>query len=274
MPALLKAFRDESGQVECYAVDAVVKIGPQPSMIPDLMRLLHHNRSAAESVIEGLVKIGGPAIPAALPLPDLDEELDGADERQTWSQGAAVLAGIGKPAVPSLIEAVRDPKKFWGATAALRQIGPEAADAVPTLLKLGQDADKRSRVVFTLVGIAPTQPDAVAFLVDVVRSGEAFDRRDAIQALGKIGPAAAAAVPVLRERLRAHWDNSAKVAYSGENYLETIEAVGNIGPAAKDAIPELQQALKHPYEYMRAAAASALEKIEGVSKLDSAGRTR
>lgn len=273
IPALLKAFRDESGEVECYAVDAVVKIGPQASMISDLMWLLHHNQSAAESVIEGLVMIGVPAIPAALPLLDFNEELDGADEAQTWAQGAAIFSGIGKPAVPVLIEAVKDPKKFWGATAALRQIGPEAVDAVPTLLKLAEDATKRSRVVFTLVGIAPTQPDAVAFLVDVVRNGEGFDRRNAIQALGKIGPPAAAAVPVLRERLRAHWDGPARVAYAGENYQETIEAVGSIGPAAKDAIPELQQALRHPYEYIRAAAASALRKIEGASTLDSAGRT-
>jgi HEAT repeat protein len=265
IPALLKAFRDESGEVECYAVDAVVKIGLQPSMIPDLMWLLHHNQSAAESVIEALIKIGVPAIPTALPLLDFKEELDGADEAQTWAQGAAIFSGIGKPAVPALIEAVKDPRKFWGATAALRDIGPDAGDAVPTLLKLAQDPAKRSRVVFTLVGIAPTQPDAVAFLVDIVREGEGSDRRNAIQALGKIGPPAAVAVPVLRERLRAHWDRPARVAYGGENYQETIEAVGNIGPAAKEAIPELQQALKHPYEYIRAAAASAIEKIEAVS---------
>jgi HEAT repeat protein len=132
-------------------------------------------------------------------------------------------------------------------------------------MELAGDADNRSRVVYTLAGIGPTAPDAVAFLVDVVQKGRGFDRENAIEALGRGGPAAAAAVPVLRERLRALWNRPEMSGQPGWNYQQTIDAVGNIGPAAKDAVPELRQALKHAHKYIREAAAAALGRIEGSS---------
>jgi HEAT repeat protein len=82
----------------------------------------------------------------------------------------------------------------------------------------------------------------------------------AAEVLGKIGPGAGPAVPLLIEGLRHHYDHRARV--------EMARALGGIGPAAKDAVPALIQALKRKdltesrrHSPLHEAAAEALGKI-------------
>jgi len=86
-----------------------------------------------------------------------------------WKRRVAALGGAGAPAVPALIEALRDPSRAVreGAAHALGDIGARAAPAVEALIVAFEDPDD-------------------------------FVRWKAARALGRIGPAARAAVPILR----------------------------------------------------------------------------
>lgn len=93
-----------------------------------------------------------------------------------WGLGetaADALGRIGQPAVPALIEQLRNPDLRMRRQAAeiLARIGPEAELAVPALLQALNDPD----------------PDL---------------RKSAIRAIGQIGPAAAPAIPSLIHTLQ------------------------------------------------------------------------
>lgn len=83
------------------------------------------------------------------------------------------LARIGMPALPALIEALKDPQASVRdrAAHALARMGPPASQAVPALIDALEDPDWRVR-------------------------------RSAARALGQIGPSAEAAVPALIEVIR------------------------------------------------------------------------
>jgi TolB-like protein len=70
----------------------------------------------------------------------------------------------------------------------------------------------------------------VPSLAETLRQGDALERRRAVQALGRFGPAAADAVPALIERLgdEVSWVRG-----------DAIIALGKIGPAAEAAVPAL-----------------------------------
>lgn len=95
--------------------------------------------------------------------------------------------------------------------------------------------------------------EKVERLIKQIESPDAEKRIIAAQALGKIGPAAEAAVPALINAL-ADEDKNVR-------YLAAL-ALGLIGPAAKAAIPTLQRSLKDENPGVREAAKTAIEKIQ------------
>jgi HEAT repeat protein len=73
------------------------------------------------------------------------------------------------------------------------------------------------------------------------------------EALGKIGPEAKTAIPVLMALLKDK-DRDVRCA--------AADALGRIGPEAKTGIPSLNDLLKDKDERVRRVAADALEKIK------------
>src|SRR5262249_17757636 len=89
---------------------------------------------------------------------------------------------------------------------------------------------------------------------------EKTDRRlaeDAMEALGRIGPEAKAAVPLLTARLKDK-DESTRA--------RAAQALGQIGPDAKKALPDLKKLLTDERERVRVWAAVAVVRITGDSK--------
>ena len=91
----------------------------------------------------------------------------------------------------------------------------------------------------------------VARLVERLKQGEFEERRRAADALGDLGPAAAASVPALvaalkDEHVEVHW--------------YALDALGRIGQAAQTAVPALSDELTNPRtnRYSRRVAARAL----------------
>jgi sugar lactone lactonase YvrE len=95
-------------------------------------------------------------------------------------------------------------------------------------------------------------PDAAPYLARaIVNSGQL--RQEAMGALVAMGPAAAPAVPELRQLLQDSQANR-HAAY----------VLGCIGPAARDALPELEALVDHPSRPVASTAEAAIARIRGV----------
>jgi HEAT repeat protein len=180
------------------------------------------------------------------------------EKRQvTRHRAVQTLGAIGKPAVPALIEALKD-KDPWirgGAIGALLSIGPSAEAAVPALIRvLAEDSDPLRRAAALALGqIGPGAQEAVPELVKAMRGGKLLLSQYAAVALGKIGPGAKAAVPALREALKGS-DPSLAADAAG--------ALWRIDRHNRDAIPTLIGILEKSKDSTpRATAASVLGQI-------------
>jgi HEAT repeat protein len=198
--------------------------------------------------------------------------------------------GAGGPEdVPALVKALQHEDGRIRAEAAndLGLIGPQAAEAVPALLKLSANdpealtqlaaakavalLDPRNEAVFgRLIGalkekhgrvrrraaedlgdLGPGAKAAVPELVKAVKDADPGVRWASLDALGQIGPEAEAAVPALIEALD-----------DGDTRGAAVDALGLIGPKAQKAVPALGKLLRGD-EADRWPAAAALVRIGG-----------
>ena len=199
------------------------------------------------------------------------------------------LARLGPPAIPVLTKALtdndEDDRVRLHAALALGEMGPQAAEATPSLIQALKQRNEMiaTRAASALGKIGPPAKDAVPALIDALKAGDWSLRCWAAETLGRIGPAAKAAVPALEEALKdeqARFYAAEALAKLGlpEKGLPVLialledkssswreaaaEALGDIGPPAKAAIPALRGALKDEQAHVRKAAAEALKKIQ------------
>src|SRR5262249_29840690 len=130
----------------------------------------------------GLPPLGKAAI-AAAPNPLL------ARRQEVCISFGFALGRMGKPAMPRILEALRDANSSvrLGAVWALLVLGPEAADARPALLDLLRDSDGDVKISagLALARIGkPAVPDLAARLED--RDEQV--RLSAANALARVGP--------------------------------------------------------------------------------------
>jgi HEAT repeat protein len=255
VPAIKAMLNDPEPAVRCALTAELARIEPDdPALVPALLQLL---REPSVFTYDACGTLGdmGPAAKAAVPM--LIEYVN-----QGWGRAADTLGRIGpaaKDAVPALSRlldrkgqaaqaglAVRDEKEFQ------RQALVETALAlwrieqrptvIPLLMGLLEDRgrefrDDRSCVrwmtVDALGEIGPAASAAVPLLIDALKEEGLRDR--AARALGKVGPGARAAVPALTAVL------------GKDNYRvdpAVSEALGEIGPPARKSVDKLASILK------------------------------
>ncbi len=144
--------------------------------------------------------------------------------------------------VPALIQALDDTEPFvrFDAAMALQRIGPGAAPAVDALIEAVKRPENEQHLPMFTLSI----------------------REQMVCTLGKIGPDARAAVPVLKQLAQDERPNTRRFA---------IRALGDIGPDAKDAVPVLTEALKDQLKELQESARDAISKIDpqAAEKLES-----
>ncbi len=225
-------------------------------------------------------------------VPRLSRYLTGVDFSQEWSVTnphalASALGRLGDPgAVPALVHALTESVRHeqWGtavtALEALTALGPAAAPVLRTVRPLADTADLSVRMAATaaLWALAGDAADVVPRLLDLLGTHMATDAADV---LGRIGPAAAPALPRLREITtrssewpRVHaaaalWDvggeNEAAVvvdallaAWEENDCTATfvVACLDRMGPAAAPALPRIRDELSRPQRsYFRSASA-------------------
>jgi HEAT repeat protein len=211
------------------------------------------------------------------------------DESIVLDRAERTLVAFGTGATIPLMEAVanedEDLSVRAGATIALGQMKVE--QAVPTLVAALKDANPRIRGAtagaLETIGSRSTDPQP---LIDALRDSEWGVRYWAARALGKIGPGAHEATPVLIELLGSQeWhDRAAAASALGETACDdasalaplvdalddeiwnvrsgAVWALGRMGTRAKSAIPVILPMLQDEHSTVRYNAAHAIRAID------------
>jgi HEAT repeat protein len=224
--ALSKCSQASDPVLQVVGAWALAKVQPDDPQVMDKTvtvladAILGKNPLARTAALRGLVDLRpGPA----RTLPILKQHLKNADKASA-EEALHALAQLGEPAVPPLIEALKMPDCRPLAASILGYIGPPAKSAVAPLVEM-----------------AKTDKSPVA-------------RREALMALGGIGPAAAAGVPAA---IAALDDADEKVV------IAACFALAQLGPAAKEAIPALKKRAESKDEGVRQEAVKALKALGG-----------
>ncbi len=202
---------------------------------------------------------------------------------------AGILGLRSKEAVPRLGKMLTQKGAVRSqAVIALAQLGPQAQEAIEALRATIKDNDSDD---FTALWAAITvcrldpKPGAVANVASYLDNRNPDIRRDAVEALGLLGPSAKPAVPKLtlalsdadlRGRLAvaiALWkiDQNPIALPSVVELLRSsnqqvredavVELGGTFGPEAKSAVSALVKRLFDPYSSVRSAAAEAIGRV-------------
>jgi HEAT repeat protein len=192
------------------------------------------------------------------------------DLRRTAARELGKMGAEAKPAVDALAKALKDDDTFVRrfAALALGEIGADAKGAVPALAAALRDREKRV-VEAAATALGSMGSEGVKPLAALVKdpSKEPALRARAAESLGKIGPAAKSAVPVLVEVLQNKSKDKKKknMPVDGSLRLEVVQALGSIGPEAKEAQPVLEEIAANRRERDRVfkrAVTEALRKIK------------
>jgi HEAT repeat protein len=277
VPALLAALRDPefyehevsvwSGRVgpDCAAREVVAaaleKIGPvTPDVVPALIEALSDQhpclQEAAAKALGAMGSQVGAAVPALIRLLERKDPRPEDDRREGEPQVAAAkaLGAIGseaRAALSALKRAAGEGQGSLGEAAldALEKIGgPKARSIEELIAALGDEADgnepPRAAKAFEKLG-----REAVPLLLAAMSSGKPRLRRDAIYALGEIGPDAQEALPHL---LKAFSDPDPEIRSAASYALFKMNAGTSV------PLPQLIEALKDSSTRVREIAISAL----------------
>ncbi len=248
VPALLSVAQ---GAVEKAAPARELLASFGPRLVPVLAKALHAGETAKrEAAADVLGRLGPPARPA---VPALIEAL--RDKSAAVALTAAMaLAQVDATRGGAAVQLLADSLDMPGAALALANIGPEARAAVPALiaaLKLSKDTPDQELIRFyARLALARIGRPAVPALIEALK-----DQREGVaplagEALGWVLPPPKEAVPALRAALQKDRRHAAVYAH----------ALGQLGPLARPAVPELTELLTDGAS--RAEAAVALVRID------------
>jgi HEAT repeat protein/TPR repeat protein len=182
-------------------------------------------------------------------LSDWTRDLRDADwkTRASAAQAIGAFGAAGRPAIPDLADALTDIQSSVriGAAYALAEIGPlsdrKATQAVLDLLKRALDDKSWS---LSPLAVAKFGLPAVPYLMPLVSNAATPSRRNAIVALGSIGPPADAALPLLKTALEDSDE---------ETRLEAAIAVARVSPPDAPALRlSLERGVRKPGDPERA----------------------
>ena len=260
IPALLEALKTETADTVLAGRigSALVQIGG-PEMVETLVQAFARVPKVSRPMLAHALSQTGPAGVSALVKLINDREPP---------MRTAVVGIMSRPgrnaaeAVPVLIKAVRDKetKIRLEALRALGAFGPAAKDAIPALTELLKQDQGPNRVIVaeTLAKVDPRNPAAISALEETAqghnlppRQGMLL-RQDAIRALGRLGPDAQAALPVL-EKILASGDPSLR--------LETAIALARVGGDLQAVLPVLLAVIRDRTNSYRARTLEALSQV-------------
>jgi len=269
VPYLIDALKSKDKEIRGIALTALATIGPgSGAAVPRLIEMLEDPEFCKDAAV--VLGRMGPAAEPAVPI--LIKALNGSNEGLAFEVPLtlAELGPVAKAAVPALIEKVKSGD--FTAAMVLGRIGPEAKDAIPALKEALKNEITRVEAAGSLWDITRQKELVIPVLKADVR-GSTFSNDKALKiiarmgaeakemvpfviehlkanenpyaaiALGKIGPAAKSAVPVLKAIIQKH----TKVDLSNsELRLASLQALWEISADKEFVFPVLMAELDNP----------------------------
>jgi HEAT repeat protein len=254
VPALIQQLSAKSPTIRAHAAFALGRIGnaakPAAAALTTLAK--DEDQNVRRQAVQAITAIRpGPQVMIPLMISLLEDSDHGVQVRILRA-----VAEAGEPAVPGLIEGLKnDRAKYW-ACLVLREIGPPAKAAVPALIAALEDKRPEVRREATLAlgamesAAAPAAGD-IARLLDDKTTVPA-----ATMALGQIGQVPPGAEPKIRAN-----------AASNDKFLSTISfwTLARIHPEDKQlgrqAAEQIVSRLADKDEFVRVGAARALASL-------------
>jgi HEAT repeat protein len=236
IPSITEKLKDKRPEIRREAVLTLGALGEAAApAVPQIAALLsdEHARTAATFVLGQLGQIPKDAEATVRANARSDDQLLGTASLWALARVHPEDKELRRETTEKLIARLKEKNPFVRATAAraLAALPPAPEVTMPIWEKALKDADE-STMRLAMDALAALGPPAVPRLTEALKY-EKF-RTDVVYALGRIGPAAAAATGELAKLVDG---KNSRVAH------EAIIALGNIGPGAKDAVPALAKAL-------------------------------
>jgi HEAT repeat protein len=263
----MEAVKAESPQVRRAAVEALSELEDamddgQRNALSGTLAVLLADEVPQVKLAAGaaLIRLGPVAVES------LRSTLSKPDVRQA---GIEILAELGADALPALADmqaGLSDPNPKYRADSAMAiaAIGPAAKAAVPGLAGLLSDesspAEVRYTAAYALGRIGPDAASAEPVLRKLAESSDELMATVAVWAALKIKPDDTSLFDIAIPKLRHTLNQERELAR-----LEAAVALGEIGPGASTALPLLEMlAEEDPSADVRAAAAAAVKRIRRV----------
>ena len=290
LPELINGLKSDHEEISTEAIRALAAIG-QPAVTAVQELVGNHHSRACINACEALAAIGtdagtsidqliaaakssdpklrwhaihaigqlGPEAKSAIPtligfLADSDVQIAFVTEQS--------LQQIGKPSISALIEGLKDDKRRMSVVRVITGIGPDAADAVPQLAPLLQNANPelQREVVLALAAIGSAAKSTAPELIKLLEDAKFPFRQVAAFALGKLR--VSESVPSLKRSLEV--PNNAILR------LASVWALIQIDPSNEElvsiAVPQLISALDNEKPQIRTEAARTLGQLGARSK--------
>jgi HEAT repeat protein len=299
LPPLLMILDDDVPTVRLAAAQAVLAIDSKREafVLPTLIDLMSAPDPEVRS--QAVRRIGSMTVDTRPAVLALLERLDDKD-RTVRLRAAEALMRIdpqfGPMIVPALVRSFKE--GGWGGrrdndirtvTTLAGEVGPAALPTLPYLLKLMEHDNRYGKLIFAVAAtristavVDQTVPVLIEFLSD--RYEGTGQQVEALRTLGRIGPFARLAIPVVsvvmanddssnrfdaaEALIRIAPDDCAKAMTMLRAGLkkrsdrdEALAAIRRLGPLAKDVVPALQALLTSDDRHEREAAESALRLI-------------
>ncbi|WP_165234675.1 HEAT repeat domain-containing protein [Aquisphaera insulae] len=279
--SLADALEDDDRSVRVEAAVALARLR-DPRAVPALIDVLLQGGRSFPRIAEALGLLGAEASAAVPPLVGILRRDPPADRTAAHNRPILVAMALGRigeaarPFVPVLLDLAGDlPHTVRAVAIALGQIGGlEALAAIPHLEAWLEDADPVARVhaARALWRLQKRPGPVLPVLMDALRPEAPF-RDVAAEALGEMGPAAARAVPALRECLddrsplgrrtrleaaRALWRIAGDVDGMRPVLIEYLDDQGPLAVTAAVTLGEMAENAREALPALRAAAAEDL----------------